>query len=97
MTSPIRNDGYSNQHIQVLLAISKVYKIESLLESAPKEGEEMQQLRWECLCNRLKTLEIAAKTNDPEIIHELSNITSQLFDLKHHYLLIRNQKKLMLN
>ena len=57
----------------------------------------MQHLRWECLCNRLKTLEPVAKIGDPEVIHELSNISSQLFDLKHHYLLIRNQKKLMLN
>ena len=80
-----------------MLSISKVYKIQSWLESAPKESDDQQQLRWECLSSRLLTLEPLAQTGNPEVVHELSNIVSQLFDLKHLSLLIRDQKKLTIS
>ena len=74
-----------------------MYKIQSWLETPPKDSEDLQTTRWECLNARLLVLEPLSKTGNPEVVHELSNIVSQLFDLKHRSLLILDQKKMMIS
>ena len=50
-----------------------------------------------CLISRMNVLEPIARTGNPEVVHELSNVVSQLFDLKHRSLLILDQRKMMIS
>ena len=41
------------------------------------------KLQWECLQHRLQNLDRIASTKNPQVINELSNVCSHLFDLQY--------------
>ena len=103
---------YSEDHVSLLLEISKVYKIMSLLQPDTDDGllsssnQSLQQstspsvfpkLRWECLQHRLQTLDPISSTKHPGVIHELSNVCSQLFDLQYKSLAMLRRNKVAIS
>lgn len=44
------------------------------------------KLKWECLQYRRQLLAPISHMNNPGVIHELSNVCSQLFDLQYRHL-----------
>ena len=55
------------------------------------------KLRWECLQHRLQTLKPVSETKNLSVIHELSNVCSQLFDVQYKSLAMLKRNKVTIN
>ena len=68
-----------------------------MLSKTTISSQVFPKLRWECLQHRLQTLDPISFTRNPGVIHELSNVCSQLFDLQYKSLATLKRMKVAIS